>query len=154
MSLGTNTISGILDGSNIFGDVDAIEYIVPTGLSLTSLILNLTGDLGTYGTVTIRSYSDYPDPYDYAFSLPYTSANLLPSPLGPGTHNLEVGLGCFNPDPNNPGIFCDPTSGIDWSISALTVATPIPAALPLFASGCGAFGLFGWRRKRKAQAAA
>jgi hypothetical protein len=27
--------------------------------------------------------------------------------------------------------------------------TPLPAALPLFASGLGAFGLIGWRRKRK-----
>jgi hypothetical protein len=32
--------------------------------------------------------------------------------------------------------------------------TPLPAALPLFASGLGALGLLGWRRKRKAQAAA
>ena len=31
--------------------------------------------------------------------------------------------------------------------------TPLPAALPLFASGLGAMGLLGWRRKRKAQAA-
>ena len=28
--------------------------------------------------------------------------------------------------------------------------TPLPAALPLFATGLGALGLFGWRRKRKA----
>jgi hypothetical protein len=28
--------------------------------------------------------------------------------------------------------------------------TPLPAALPLFAGGLGALGLFGWRRKRKA----
>jgi len=27
--------------------------------------------------------------------------------------------------------------------------TPLPAALPLFATGIGAMGLFGWRRKRK-----
>jgi hypothetical protein len=31
--------------------------------------------------------------------------------------------------------------------------TPLPAALPLFASGLGALGLLGWRRKRKASAA-
>lgn len=31
--------------------------------------------------------------------------------------------------------------------------TPLPAALPLFASGLGAMGLFGWRRKRKKPAA-
>ncbi len=33
-------------------------------------------------------------------------------------------------------------------------ATPLPAALPMFATGLGALGLFGWRRKRKAQAVA
>jgi hypothetical protein len=32
------------------------------------------------------------------------------------------------------------------------LATPLPAALPLFASGLGALGLFGWRRKKKASA--
>ena len=31
----------------------------------------------------------------------------------------------------------------------LVTATPLPAALPLFASGLGALGLFGWRRKRR-----
>jgi hypothetical protein len=31
--------------------------------------------------------------------------------------------------------------------------TPLPAALPLFAAGLGAMGLFGWRRKRKGAAA-
>jgi hypothetical protein len=32
------------------------------------------------------------------------------------------------------------------------LATPLPAALPLFATGLGGLGLIGWRRKRKAQA--
>jgi hypothetical protein len=32
-------------------------------------------------------------------------------------------------------------------------ATSLPAALPLFATGLGALGLFGWRRKRKTSAA-
>jgi hypothetical protein len=34
------------------------------------------------------------------------------------------------------------------------LTTPLPAALPLFASSLGALGLLGWRRKRKAQAIA
>jgi PEP-CTERM motif len=29
------------------------------------------------------------------------------------------------------------------------VPTPLPATLPLFATGLGALGLLGWRRKRK-----
>jgi hypothetical protein len=36
----------------------------------------------------------------------------------------------------------------------MTPATPLPATLPLFATGLGALGLLGWRRKRKAQAVA
>jgi hypothetical protein len=40
------------------------------------------------------------------------------------------------------------------SPQALGVATPLPAALPLFATGIGGLGLLGWRRKRKAQAVA
>jgi hypothetical protein len=35
-----------------------------------------------------------------------------------------------------------------------TAATPLPAALPLFASGAGVIGLFGWRRKKKKAASA
>jgi hypothetical protein len=35
-----------------------------------------------------------------------------------------------------------------------TAQTPLPAALPLFATGLGAMGFVGWRRKRKAQAVA
>jgi outer membrane lipase/esterase len=34
------------------------------------------------------------------------------------------------------------------------VTTPLPAALPLFATGLGVLGLLGWRRKRKAAATA
>jgi hypothetical protein len=33
-------------------------------------------------------------------------------------------------------------------------ATPIPPAIALFSTGLGALGLLGWRRKRKALAAA
>jgi hypothetical protein len=37
--------------------------------------------------------------------------------------------------------------------SVSETVTPLPAALPLFATGLGALGLLGWRRKRKAAAA-
>jgi hypothetical protein len=36
-----------------------------------------------------------------------------------------------------------------YGLSGTVVATPLPAALPLFATGLGALGLLGWRRKRK-----
>jgi hypothetical protein len=39
-----------------------------------------------------------------------------------------------------------------WDVASLS-STPTPAALPLFASGLGALGLIGWRRKRKTKLA-
>jgi hypothetical protein len=46
------------------------------------------------------------------------------------------------------------STGFSFEFANLTVsdpptATPLPAALPLFATGLGALGLLGWRRKRK-----
>jgi hypothetical protein len=47
------------------------------------------------------------------------------------------------------------TGGPDYYVSALAFdPTPLPAALPLFATGLGALGLLGWRRKRKQAMAA
>jgi hypothetical protein len=42
-----------------------------------------------------------------------------------------------------------PTFNAAFSLQGVT--TPLPAALPLFATGLGALGLLGWRKKRKAQ---
>jgi hypothetical protein len=42
----------------------------------------------------------------------------------------------------------------DISVTDTVSTTPLPAALPLFATGLGAMGLFGWRRKRKLRARA
>ena len=47
----------------------------------------------------------------------------------------------------------DPPVVVSSTSGTLTAATPVPAAFPLFATGLGAMGLFGWRRKRKNAAA-
>jgi hypothetical protein len=46
------------------------------------------------------------------------------------------------------------TAGNAYFDNITITATPVPAALPLFASGLGALGLLGWRRKRKYSALA
>jgi hypothetical protein len=42
----------------------------------------------------------------------------------------------------------------DTFLTLTPLATPLPGALPLFATGLGALGLLGWRRKKKAAALA
>ena len=48
-----------------------------------------------------------------------------------------------------------PGNAISWALTDTTVnPTPLPASLPLFATGIGILGLCGWHRKRKTQTAA
>ena len=42
-----------------------------------------------------------------------------------------------------------PNVHIVGRLTSITASTPLPAGLPLFASGLGVLGLLGWRRKRK-----
>jgi hypothetical protein len=62
-------------------------------------------------------------------------------------NEIQVDVTGDAPSPNDQLI-------LDVSFSIATSETPLPAALPLFASGLGALGLLGWRRKRKAAAVA
>jgi hypothetical protein len=74
--------------------------------------------------------------------------------------NMKVGLNgtvsaCF-PTPSPTCSFH--STSMDSQITNFPAAEPpgeipLPAALPLFASGLGALGMLGWRRKRKAAAA-
>jgi len=48
-----------------------------------------------------------------------------------------------------PGAYVYSWGEVDPSFTIQVAATPLPAALPLFAGGLGAIGLLGWRRKRK-----
>jgi hypothetical protein len=61
----------------------------------------------------------------------------------PDINLLEV-VNPENPQGNQGLVFLD-SQGQTIGLAP----TPLPAALPLFATGLGAFGLLGWRRKRK-----
>jgi hypothetical protein len=88
--------------------------------------------------------------------------------LGTGDEPSSVGLinyytysttSCSSPCGGLPNgglvTFISSASGVNVTGEAIPIAfspTPLPAALPLFATGLGAMGLIGWRRKRKARA--
>ncbi len=61
--------------------------------------------------------------------------------------------GGFDP-PGTLPVNSYPGDVFDSANIEFTAATPVPAALPLFATGLGALGLLGWRRKRRAAALA
>lgn len=82
----------------------------------------------------------------------YTTAN-----QGNGTTAFSVTL--LQPtivDPHNQDLVFIAVCGADTSGPGcgVPVPTPLPGALPLLASGLGAFGLLGWRKKRKKAALA
>jgi hypothetical protein len=65
---------------------------------------------------------------------------------------VSVGLGYIvPPGPTTSGYFDQRATQL--VLNDTPAAVPLPAALPLFATGLGALGLLGWRRKRKAAAA-
>jgi hypothetical protein len=69
------------------------------------------------------------------------------TPQSAGLHNQILAISAKFID----GSFVTST---DISLTGTGIAaTPLPAALPLFATGLGALGLLGWRRKRKNAAA-
>ena len=152
--MGSGTFDAIDQGGGAFL-VDAITGTA-NGQSITGLDGYAVSDQMIYTT------SPYLDTNGVAFTVADGSAynfywwptgTLLPSYdcgsatyclIGPGVAGSDGGY-----DPTT-GLATDTKVPIDFSLTE----TPLPAALPLFGSGVGALGLLGWRRKRKAQAAA
>jgi uncharacterized protein (TIGR03118 family) len=141
-----------LDGSFLQRLITNANLNSPWGITLASANFGqFSNDLlvGNNGDGTIGAF----DPISGTF------LGLLRDGLGnpltnPGLWALTFGNGASGL--NRDGLFF--TAGINNEANGLfgeiQLATPLPAALPLFATGLGILGLLGGRRKRKAIAAA
>ena len=159
---GTGTVSGELVGLANDGFSSATQVIIesaPAALGIpfafpldllstppgTLTLVDANSFLLTNGVITggalvfSRNYTDIIFAQNWEFCLAVSIAGYCGAPTsaylkGPGgIVQSDVSLGRAGGD---------------------EVATPLPAALPLFATGLGGLGLLGWRRKKKAAALA
>jgi len=79
---------------------------------------------------------------DLASAQAFFSDNLINITLSAGHNNIQLSL----------NEMISGGDGFSFDYAAI-VPTPLPGTLPLFATGLGALGLLGWRRKKKAIAA-
>jgi hypothetical protein len=88
----------------------------------------------------------------------FDSTGILPTVVGGANFTGGTGFanGVWIAGTNLVIVTNDSFNDVTWTTTTFSqgTATPLPAALPLFATGLGALGLLGWRRKRKAVAAA
>jgi hypothetical protein len=77
------------------------------------------------------------------------------APIDGVYYGISLNGQVFSFDPNTADVTAGPniSTGTNWGLTPIS-DTPLPAALPLFATGLGALGLLGWRRKRKQAALA
>ena len=162
---GLVTASGLLDvtagqatgGTNLQVSAPVLPGPLPETMSLVTLSTPGVHDLGggnlSYrfggGTDLIGDTTFPPDSNGLVFIIndAYHDGFNIWSQGGA----LFAGFFAGDTNPNTtPGILYQEYDGGSLAIgSADLPSTPLPAALPLFASGLGALGLLGWRRKRK-----
>ena len=160
--------------TNVLFTANGDTYNVGTiaGLANVVLIPGVSNDGGThtgfwrvFGFILDTSDSgpnDNTTPFDLTALFGATSATtgtFTPATSLQASSNdntITVGINFLGGGPASDGA-CNDCYGPDIVATINTPssgATPLPATLPLFATGLGGLGLFGWRRKRKAQAGA
>ena len=121
------------DGVQTISDTQPNSVIDPTANSIT-----------TDGTGSITKWKlEFATSSSFINHIFTTNNNFFPP-------NFQQDSGeIFPPTPGSTPSFghTNNNAGI-WSGDGVA-AVPLPAALPLFATGLGALGLLGWRRKRK-----
>lgn len=143
----TGTASGTFSLDLTTGTVGSVSITTPSGTSIPG-----NGYTGVFfdtfnpslGEVVVNNpvamFLDYSLTIDFPGAVTLASLSGLPSFAATGSEALHS-ICIFGPCPSR-----SITGGTVDTVSVTT--TPLPAALPLFASGLGAIGLIAWRRRR------
>jgi hypothetical protein len=138
---------GTVIGSSVLGEIGALVNWGDRNINSTGTLqgLSLTGLVSAATQLAIWTI-EYPGG-NATFSSANSAVNTLVTTLVSDAENPSL-FPAFAPDISLLEVV-DPNNGDNQGLVYLA-PTPLPAALPLFATGLSAFGLLGWRRKRKA----
>jgi len=152
-----------------FSTTTGSSLSIPVGVKSSTSLFSSNGDLAGYnaeveigiaGTLLFLSGNQsFNSSISFTENVPYqVFMQVVLNPSGvDSSGNGTTASGSADPH-FTPPLFDSAGNAITFEISdgignnSPVGATPIPAALPLFATGIGALGLLGWRRKRKAKA--
>ena len=163
--VGSNVISGSTNFCDCILDNDQFDFTLPAGTQLTDVTIVYSGLTGTTGIVSWNPalFIYYPSGATASYAeAPLVSASIpaampLVVSLPSGDFPLS-GSGLWGALLASGGSYGgSPEGTVDYSVTFAVAGgpgvVPLPAALPLFASGLGALGILGLRRKRKKGAA-
>ena len=140
----TDSITGYIDLSTALGATSGPLTLTPVSFSFSDGLQTISNT-----NATAALFSDF---YTNASGVPISWAIALVTSGGSnniGSCVTNASVTCM-PGDFDQGNFGMSTGTVNndpgsWAVTE----TPLPAALPLFATSLGAMGLLGWRRKRK-----
>ena len=144
-----------LSGTYTLTDTDATAYKIVTGTALTADATNLFFNYSGSGVFELGNGPppSPPSAHGGGSGFPYGMAEWGYFPTSFGS-NLLLYDNFGSCPPDCLSITGGRNENLAISSGVSSGVTPLPAALPLFATGAGVIGLLGWRRKRKAAALA
>ncbi len=148
MGMTTNTPPPIIPATFVEGAISG------STISVGGTQITITNNLALPFCSTPLPCADVFTGFGFVFSSGVDITGVTVDPASsPAFLPIAGGL-TFGPDDIFVNVVGDaPAVGGELILDVITgtpTATPLPATLPLFASGLGALGLLGWRRKRKA----
>jgi hypothetical protein len=152
--VGANTITGTMSYDGFTYDFDSFVFVLPIGLRLTDVSVAFS---------SVFTMATSPQMLSYLYTAPQlpntptlieqdTIDLLGSSPVSLFVSNLPLSYGAYSIS-NGFGNIAGVNASWNYTMTFDVSKVPLPPALPLFATGLGLMGLFGWRQRRAGAAA-